>query len=276
MSEELTKLKSLGTQNIYEDTHIPIVYINAILSNNFGSFQKVQFLGFISILEKEYNLDLSDVRATGLTSFKDDNLEEGIFIVSKKDNKKINIYALIAIFIVILLILFKMDFFGDSEVVNPVVDDVLINKVQESIKPIIVPNPVLIDKLQETIRPIVAVDEVNLTEESNASEEIVAIEIPVVLEIVKSFKIVPKFKVWLGYIDVKTNKKKQKIFRGEMELDPDKKWLLVFGHTNIDMYINGEIVKMNLQNNVRYLYEDSKIKAISTREFKKLNRGHKW
>lgn len=275
MSEELDILKRIGTQSIHEDTHVPIVYIKAILDEDFDSFQKVQFLGFISILEKEYNLNLSPIRVKGLECFEDIDLEKGIFVIPKKKKKKTSRYFFIAIIIVLFAVIYEMNYVEKDEQTKPVVDNVLIQKVQKKIK------------------PIKKVQELNKTSESNNSkivleilqpievvEKVEVLEMVEVLEpvemIIKSFKIFAKSKVWLGYIDVKTNQKKQKIFRGEIEFNPNKKWLLVFGHAHIDMYINGKIVKMSSHNNVRYLYENATLRAISIREFKKINRGHKW
>ncbi|MDF1883719.1 hypothetical protein JHD49_07210 [Sulfurimonas sp. SAG-AH-194-C21] len=260
MSEELTKLKSLGAQKIYEDTHIPVLHVKAILEHNFDSLQKVQFLGFVSILEREYSLDLSSTKASGIAHFDDkdaENLDENLFIIPKKKKNSNATYSVIAIIIFIIVMVYKVGSFGEDQVKEQVVDDALIHK------------------MQETMKPVVKVEEVNTTLEVNTTQAIVEIIEPVEV-IPKSFKIVTKSKVWVGYINVKTNQKKQKTFKGEIDLDPEKKWLLLFGHAYIDMYIDGEIVKVNSRDKIRFVYEDGSVEAISAKEFKKLNRGRKW
>ncbi len=261
MSEELEKLKSLGAQKIYEDTHIPVLHVQAILHNSFDGFSKVQFVGFVSILEREYNLDLETLRAAGSASI-DDRIrdeDEGLFIVPKKSKNQSGIYALIAFVIFLLVVLSQSGVFGKKEIQKQAVDNRLIEKVQQNIGP-----------LEEVQENNATTDELNTTE---VPEEVVEIEIE---KPVESFKIVAKSKVWLGYIDIETNQKKQKTFTGELELDPTKRWLIITGHGYIDMFIDGEYIKMDSRNHTRFLYEDGMVKAITTEEFKKLNRGSKW
>ncbi|MBL1243532.1 MAG: hypothetical protein COA39_003915 [Sulfurimonas sp.] len=263
MSEELARLKSLGTQKIYEDTHIPVLHVKSILEHNFASLQRVQFLGFVSILEREYGFDLSSLKASGVAYFDEKDaskLEEGLFVVPNEKKKTNAIYALIAIGIVIVTVLYELGYFGEEKLKEQKVDDVLIHKVQK------------------TIKPVKIVEEINTTKENNITDnKLGVIEVPeVVVKVAKSFKIFTKSKVWFGYIDVETNQKKQKTFSGEIDLDPNKKWLLLFGHGYIDMFVNGEVVKMNSRNDIRFLYENSTIKKISLQEFKRLNRGYKW
>lgn len=266
MSEGLEKLKSIGAQKIYEDTHIPVLHVKAILGHNFDSLLRVQFVGFISILEKEYHIDLSSLKSAGIAYFDDKeaaNLDEGLLVVPQNNTKSNTIYIIIAIAIFSIVMMYQIGFFGEKKVKEQVLDDVLIQKVQESIRPV------------NTIEDLSATTESNLTNEANTTQNILE-PIEEVQAVEKSFKIVTKSKVWLGYIDVQTNKKNQKTFKGEMQLDPKKKWLLILGHGYIKIFINGEAVKIKSNDNICYLYEDSSVKAISLSEFKRLNRGSKW
>ncbi|SFV51218.1 membrane protein [hydrothermal vent metagenome] len=263
MSEELAKLKSLGAQKIYEDTHIPVLHVKGILEHNFAKLQRVQFLGFVSILEREYRLNLSSLKVSGIAFFDEKDatsLEEGLFVVPKEQKKTNAIYSLIAIAIVIVVVGYEFGYFGEEKSKEQQVDNALIHKVQK------------------TIKPVKIVEELNATKvNSTTKTKLEVIEVSeVVVQVAKSFKIFTKSKVWFGYIDVETNQKKQRTFRGEIDLDPNKKWLLIFGHGYIDMFVNGEVVKMKSRENIRFLYEDSSVKKISLREFKRLNRGRKW
>ncbi|MDF1878804.1 hypothetical protein JHD46_04025 [Sulfurimonas sp. SAG-AH-194-C20] len=259
MSEELTKLKNFGAQKIYEDTHIPVLHVKAILEHNFDSLNRVQFLGFISILGREYVLDLSSLKSSGVAYFDDkdaQNLDESLFIAPKK-NKISKTNSILLVFVVTIFSMYLLGAFSEKKVLEQPLDDVLIHKVQK------------------TIKPVVILEDENSTIESNTTTLILEIA-PELEEVVHSFKIYTKSKVWFGYIDVQTNKKKQTTFTGDINLDPQKKWLLIFGHGYIDMFINEEAVKIDSRDNIRYLYEDGTVKAISLQEFKKLNRGSKW
>ena len=94
MSEALERLQKLGAQKIYEDTHIPIKHVQAILHESFEGFSKVQFLGFISILEKEYSLELQELHEKGAEYFVEKNIStegDSLFISQQKRVKKFSI-----------------------------------------------------------------------------------------------------------------------------------------------------------------------------------------
>ena len=57
----LEKLREIGTHKIFERTHIAKKFVEDILNENFSSMNRVQFAGFLSILEREYNLDLHEL-----------------------------------------------------------------------------------------------------------------------------------------------------------------------------------------------------------------------
>jgi hypothetical protein len=99
---------------------------------------------------------------------------------------------------------------------------------------------------------------------------------PEPVKVVKSFKIIPSSQLWIGYIDLSTYKKYQKLFTGELDIDPNKDWILTLGHGYVKIEIDGEVTEFNDKLNIRLLYKDSKISKISFSEFKELNRGNKW
>lgn len=262
MSEELTKLQGLGAQKIYEDTHIPILHVQALLHHSFDGLSRVQFLGFVSILEREYLVNLSDLKALGIAFFDEkesSKVDEGLFVVPAKKTKK-TVYVLGFFAVVAAILLYQFEIFSNNTPNEQKIDNTLIKTVQKTLTP---PKDVLVDTN--------TTQEVNTTQETNTT--LIVKEEP---QVKKSFKIIAKTKVWLGYIDVASNKKYQKVFTDEIELDPKKEWLLLFGHGYIDMYVNSKIVKFNSRNKKRFLYEDGNITAISSQEFKTLNRGRKW
>lgn len=259
MSEELEKLQELGAQKISEDTHIPIKHVQAILHSSFEGFSKVQFIGFISIIEREYSLDLKDIRESGEEFFIEKNIsgtDSSLFVSenNQQKNSKVIFYALLVF--VLFIIAIGLNYTSSSESPQSVhkVDNTIINSIKEDV--VIEKNTTNSENNITT-----AESENNTTVEENLD---------------KSFEIVAKSKVWFGYIDVQTHKHYQKTFTGSIDLDPDKEWLLLFGHGYINMFINSKARKFKTYNNLRFLYKDGELTAISKEEFKKLNRGHSW
>jgi hypothetical protein len=266
MSEGLERLKNIGAQKIYEETHIPVEHVQAIIHESFDGFSKVQFLGFVSILEREYNEDLTELRLKGLENFETekDVLEgetEGVFVVPKRKKKLTLLYVSLALLVFVVVAYLNIS--SDKEVL-PVteVDNSLIIDVQKNID--------LNDSndTNESFRDANdSLADINSTEQDLALEEEI---------IPRSLKFITKTKLWLGYIDVKTNKHHNKIFTGEFELDADKDWLLVFGHKFVDVAVNNELMKVDTKKSLRFLYENGEMQALTLREFKKLNRGRTW
>ncbi len=63
-------------QSISDKTRLSVENLEKLFAQDFGAFRKVQALGFISILEREYRADLSDLREACYTYFADGSMPE--------------------------------------------------------------------------------------------------------------------------------------------------------------------------------------------------------
>ena len=274
MSEALERLKDIGAQKVYEDTHIPVEHVQAILYESFEGLSKVQFVGFVSILEREYGEDLSDVHTRGIDYFdeKDDEnntiAKDTFFQSSKKKKKLTAIYLLAAIVLLVVAIMYTM------ESANKTMDQTAQKtKVTKNV------NKNIIVDANSTVDANSSDDNtsndknISVAEDVNVTKAVKTIEPKAVTH---TLKIIARTKVWLGYIDVATDQKYQKIFKGEFDLNPTKEWLLYFGHGYIDVVIDGKKKKFNSKNTLRLHYLNGKIEKISINDFKKLNRGNTW
>jgi len=258
MSGNLQKLQDINIQKIHEKTHISRKHVKALLDEDFKDLNKIQFLGFITILEREYELDLKELRESGLEHFQQiqndtDISKKKLFLAPKRRKNYTKIYLLL-----VALMLVAVAFYTDS--------------IQPDIKNDKIKNDLVIPKELNVTKDKI-VDEVNVTKPE------VVVQKPkkeIVKTIVKSLKIIPKRKLWMGYMDLKTGKKKQKLFSGELALDPDKKWLLFLGHGDVSFEIDGNKTVFHSKKNIKLLYKNSTLKKISFKEFKRLNKGDRW
>lgn len=114
MSENLQKLKSIGVQKIHERTHIPRVHVESLLNENFENMNSVQLLGFIYVLEREYLLDLSDLKKSSTDYFKNSKStvrkekSVALFGVSKRKRNYTFIYILLALSLFLLFAYFNI------------------------------------------------------------------------------------------------------------------------------------------------------------------------
>lgn len=274
MSDGLEKLKNIGAQKIHERTHIARHHVQALLHESFEDMTKIQMQGFISILQREYGVDLSEYKAKVdeyylLNAPEIDDGETRFFVSPTRKKKYTFVYVLIAIVIFAVAMFLTLDKVAQSseKTDNHIIDNSAIENAKESMS-----------KAEE----LEVLNDEDL-KESNATradlqedkEEEKSLE-PQAIEVVKSFKILPKAELWIGYIDLSDHKKYQKLFSDELELDPNKEWILSLGHGNVNIEIDGELKEFSDRSNLRLLYRDSKISKISFTEFKELNRGQKW
>jgi hypothetical protein len=274
MSEALERLHKLGAQKIYEDTHIPLQQVKSLLAENFDSFHKVQLAGFLSILEREYSIELTELRRISTEELQQRKEEDkGIFVTSevpKSNNNKLYIFIAVLLFIGVILYNVMLAKTANEGIES--IDDTLIENVTSSMEP----------------ESVVLVEENSTQEKNSSTAQVVTIEVEAIKESVpqsdnleekvvqNSFNVEAKSKVWVGYIDTKSYKKYQKTFKGELKLDPEKSWLFLFGHAYVDFSINGQKIVFKSRNSKRFFYKNGEIRPISVEEFKELNRGRKW
>lgn len=309
MSEDFEKLKSIGIQKIHEATHIPRVHVQAVLDENFEDLHSVQLAGFISILEREYSLNLSKLRNKAKEYFENNKpilkkrKSATLLIASKKKRSFTPVYIVLGLVIFVMFAFFNKPSDGeiskvDNSAINSAQNSILVvadekniskaednvtlnaEKLEPAMQQEMMQNPVepvaqLIkqEAVQEVTPEAIAKVVQEVTQEANKTA---------VKEVVKeatqgsSLKIISKNKVWLGYIDLSDYKQYQKSFLGEFTLDSTKNWLLVLGHGLVEIEVNGVVTKFEKSQNIRFSYIDSKLKEINAEELKSLNRGNKW
>ena len=267
MSDALKKLKDLGAQKIYEDTHIPTGHVQAVLNENYEGLTRVQYLGFLSILEREYNIDLEEERARAIAHYEElssaESLaDDGIFVVPPRVKKFTLFYISLALVIFLAALYYTLDMDNDTNTDN-------INAAKAAVA-------AHDTREEEKIQKDESVE--SLSSEMNTTASVVPNAAPQVKEVteLEPLEILPRSRVWLGYIDVATDKKRQKTFADEFDLNGSKEWLLLFGHGYIDVIAGGEKYHFSEKNGLRLHYQDGMLEKISLQEFKKLNRGRKW
>ncbi|QHG90453.1 hypothetical protein CVO_00770 [Sulfurimonas sp. CVO] len=297
MSEDVEKLKKFSAQKIHEETHISLIHVQALLDENFEGMNSVQLKGFLSILEREYSLDLSELRDKANEYFQSNApVEESVNLSRYLIKEKRNFTLLYIIFGIVVIAALTYFIIKSSEDVLYTIDNSVIESAKSNILEIqndknsSLPdenrslNTQEVQELPEAAEAVESAELLESTKESELAEELKSVnEVESVepqngdVEVQQvSFKIIPKSKVWLGYIDLKNYKRYQETLSGEFSLDPKKEWLLLFGHGYIDIEINGEIIKFSNPKNIIFSYINSELKEIDMEEFKRLNKGKGW
>ncbi len=263
----IEKLRDIGANKIFEQTHIAKKFVEDILNGNFASMNKIQFAGFISILEREYNVDLHELRETYNDKFnKSESTKGEPFVISAQEseknaeNKKLYIAGGLIAAGVLLAIL---SFSNTSDEKKTPQTEVLEVTIQES------------DEL-DTIT--IQEAKVNLNHLGNTTVQALQPKEEVTIEPVHlgKFEIIPRSELWVGIIELETFKRTQRLGSDPFELPSDKSWLLVMGHGYVNFEVNGEEQKFKDENKVWFAYENGTLQKLTRSEFKEKNRGKAW
>jgi len=283
MSDALEKLKTLGSQKIYMDTHIPAFYVQAILDENFKELTHTQFFGFISILERDYDIDLEELQSHAREYYNSEMTTEhlgdtGVLALPPKEKNFTLLYIIIAIAIFLFAFYFTNRTAEAVHETNTTLAQANIVKPEVALQQTKEEKAVSVPQMQKTsiANKTIYSDakEGNITtpiEEKRVKKEKVAPFNPS-----EPLEIIPRSRVWLGYINLATYKKYQKTFSGELDLNASQKWLFLSGHGYMDAFVNGKKIHFSTKNALRLYYKNGVLKKISKEEFKKLNRGRGW
>ena len=285
MSYDFEKLKEIGVAKIHKDTHISVSNLKSILNEDFEKISKVQFSGFISILEREYNLDLSDIKHSAFDystpSEKIVTSEEENFFVTTESKKKIPVvYIGLIVFVFVIAIIYSSVDFKAQKNVEYMEDDI-VKEVQKNIieakkievKPIVT-TKIVKEKVQ--VKEKVEKKIVQVKNEKIEQKKVKPFKIEQEKLLVTTFKIVPRSRVWMGFINLETYKKDQKTTSDEIVFDGKKEWLFLLGHGKVNVEINSKITSYHDRSNLRLHYKDGVITKVTKVEFKQLNNGRKW
>lgn len=296
MSIGIDKLKKIGVQKIHENTHISRAHIEAIFQENFEDMHnKVQLNGFLSILEREYGVDLSDLKSKANEHFEHvakythiQTSTTNLFLVDNRKKKTTFFYIALGIVIFILFAYLNTNITKDEPAISEESSKVAVALVEENAT-ITDENSSLIEHNQTNIEEIEEVLIKNTQETQEKVQEVPKEEIKeVIREVpqkkasldsgVKStlLKITPKSKVWIGYINLNTGEKSQTVSLDKLSLDASKDWLLTFGHGHLDIEVNGKLHQYQTAKNLKFIYKDGELKELSFDEFKELNSGKLW
>jgi hypothetical protein len=264
----LEKLREIGAHKIFEQTHIARKFVEDILKGNFSTMNRVQFAGFISILEREYNVDLHELTEEYNAHFNTDSThEKEPFVVSIQENtektKNTKMYVAAALVLAGIALAFY-SFVGSSESKEPLAQTPVEVAMPEK------------EELNNTTIEEARAHLGQLEQQTDETTETAPVEVTVEPVHLGKFEIIPRSNLWIGIIDLDTFKRTQKLGSEPFELASDKEWLLVMGHGYVNFSVNGEELKFKEEKKVWFSYENGVLRQLSRSEFKEKNRGKAW
>ena len=287
---DFNTLQELGSKTISSATHIPIVHVENILGKKFDQFQKPQFFGFVSILEREYKLDLSGLKQEFLfEKAEHEVVEESSFDIAETssqvkalfENKKVVYGAGGGIALLLVILLISMIDFSSSEKVKIEINNTAIDQAKKNLNI----KPVEVNNVEEMMQnnDVESAEHGQDTQENRADTEKVVAETEKKEPVSNAeptmslyFRIVPKGRLWLGIIDTETHRRRVETISEPLILDAEKSWLIVTGYGHLDMDCGDTTQKFRQDHKLLFLYEDGICQVIDKEEFKAQNRGKLW
>jgi len=289
------KLTELGSKKIASATHISVGHVDNILSKEFEQFSKPQFFGFISILEREYKVDLSSLKQEYLFSIAEEKMaHDANFELNDRssrlfDNKKV-LYAITSAIVILLAIIFIsfIDFASPKEqkveINNTAIDQAkknlnlktaVVADVDEPIADNVVESAEFGQDTLEDNATALASEQVskgNGKVQQKNTQAVLSTEPTMPLHL----RIIPHGKLWLGIIDTESHKRRVEIITKPLVLDAEKEWLILTGYGYLDMECGDTTKKYTENDKLLFLYEHGVCQQIDQAEFKARNKGKLW
>jgi len=289
----LEQLQEIGAQSIADTTHIPIAHVENLLHERYEGFQKPQFFGFLSILEREFKVDLSDIRQVYLASLNQGKVvvekpakpvESGPNLSDKREkiflNRKLVYIALAVVAVVGLIALASMVDLSTPKEEKIEINNTAIDQAKKNLN-IVVPDVSDVDvemansdvESAEFGQEDQRKKEVTVKEQAVNRHEPVASTEPIMP---LYLRIVPKGKLWLGLVDTETHRKRVETISKPLMLDAEKTWLIVTGYGHLDVDCGDTTNKYREDRKLLILYEAGICQIIDKEEFRARNRGKLW
>lgn len=256
-------LQELGAGKIHERTHISRHKLDLLLNKSFGELNRLQVMGFISILEREYLLDLTSLREEydAFVQIHPEVVQPKASVIlqaASNTRKKWIIGSGVAI-----IVLIAMGIFMQGKLANFPEDEM----IQLSTAEVEVPEENL------TVVAETNSSEMNTTtvEQNTSNKPIHTISMDANTVMIK-----PIFNVWVGMIDINTSTKSEKVTKDPIILEGNKDILLVFGHGRLEVNTPQGSKTMRDKNMVYFAYENGILSPINAAEFKVKNNGNSW
>jgi hypothetical protein len=262
-------LQSLGTEKIHEQTHISRDKVELLIGKVYGEIGRVQFMGYVSILEREYGIDLSEIKEEYINFYKNnaDMLTPKPSVILQATSNTKPKWVLAGLVLIALLL--GSGYFLQGKL-STVPQEEVMNLTTLAVEVVDEVEDVNVSDTNETniTNPVV-----NTLGSSDINKSKVPMK-PLVLS--KELNILPKYKVWYGMIDLESGEKIQNITKEPIVIDTTKNWLIIMGHGRVEIvYPEGKTL-LEDRNTVYFICEQGTLKQISNKEFIERNGGKNW
>ena len=282
-------LKQIGVPDLSMRTHISPDNMHRLLEGDFDAFSAIQFNGFVTIIEREFDVDLTEWRqqfaASGpalqepLAAFDEDPFANA---AKSKRRQRLTVAALVASLLVVIVVTYLVLGTGGKtekfEVNNTAIDQAraTMAAMNTTEAPSTRDEADAIQEAHQAEAGVLLAAEPNATvTESNGTDAAVAV--PVEYSAFEDVILRPtSTSIWVGVIDAKTHKRSVYTTEEPVRLDGTKAWLIVTGHGYFSLDCGGKEQKFEQSERVLLSYEGGVCRTLDETEFRARNKGRVW
>ncbi len=305
-----------GVMNMSQRTNISIDNLERLNKGEFEKFNRVKALGFLKILEREYEADVEELRATIKEYFKEHHTvqDDEVVMLTKSQEAGVSSSSGFFRWLIIFGILYglwflysngKLDSFFSVESKINLLDDT--TALESSVSDADAQKVVLSEsndsqkKIEVKIETTKTVPEKALeTTESNKTGGIGSIfdkngsqvieSVPLIdtaekrvdeedqAQIIYNLTVNPtKGMLWYGFINLDTKERREFMNKKSTPFELDgNRWILVTGHGYVDIVSDAKTINISDRKKHYFYLDSTEIREIDRKEFRSLNKGRGW
>lgn len=298
---DISMLEELGLQEVSRKTHIEIKYLQWMLERKFDKLNRINTLGFIKILSREYRLDLSEwveeFEAYWAENRQESAPVERMYISSQRSSRRWP-----WVLILLLLGIVGAGWYFDAPkyldlsltekneqnvshlyTTTPVVEEARVNlemMVLEENATTVPENTLLIpedkeevvvdENVSEVVHPEVETQEA-ISPQMNQATEVAEETSTQVAHLIK-----PGIKIWVGIVYLDNMKRTSYLTQEDIVFDMTREQIVTTGHGRFDLVKGEQTESFATEFPKRFHIKDNVITPISYQEFITLNKGKPW
>lgn len=267
MKRGLQELGELDKELVSTQAHIAKTVLDDIINKRFDKINPVKARGLIKILEREFDLDLSEWVSEFEESQKIkqvqpaaiDKMNAEVLSANKKPIAKVALVLFVLAAVIGIGYVFYIQQDNGSLDTNTTTS--LQNEINQTNEHSSL-NMTFNANTNTTTTAMQTIPESNITTATLTSEAIAK----------GVFYAEPSVKVWVGikYLDNETNSWHENITAEKIEFNASRKQVIAFGHSMVKVVAGGSTIPPKEGGKIRYLYENGKLTEIGEGEYNKL------
>ena len=272
-------LEESSVEGISKKTNVPVDILKKLVEHDFSTLKKAQALGFLSILERDYNLDLGDLKRECKEFFgerQEEDLSIPIYQVKPKGKKRWWFLGVLLLLLIGVLSMMVYDYImlnGKKQNQIFLTQEMVLKdaNVSKNIPEDMVANGTISkDELKEIEDEDLVFDEEDQTGASNAVDDNSStIGTPPII-------VTPKYKLWFGVYDMMEGTSSHQIIKEAYEFDATHDLLIATSKAFFSIEIDKKSKSYEDSKEHYFMIKEGKFGEIERAQFIELGGPKKW